>query len=87
MQPYGELVDHLTRTTPLSPSESARVVAEVLTYFNEPTEQFVRRRHAELQSSGLTNDKIFTRILAELPLRRVSPPELTARQLRRIIYG
>lgn len=87
MQQYGELIDHLARTTPLSPSESARVVAEVLSYFSEPTEEFVRRRHDELRRAGLTNEKIFTRIQAELPLRRVSPPELSARQLRRIIYG
>lgn len=87
MQPHGDLIEHLARTTPLSASESARVVAEVLAYFGEPAEGFVRRRHAELRAAGLTNDKIFVRILAELPLRRVPPPELSARQLRRIVYG
>jgi hypothetical protein len=63
------------------------VIAEVLAYFSEPAEEYVRRRHTELQAAGLTNDKIFARILAELPHRRVSPPELSARQLRRIVYG
>lgn len=85
--PHEDLVAHLTRTTPLSPGEAARVIADVLGYFDEPTEAYVRRRHGELQSRGLTNDQSFKRISAELPLRRVAPPELSLRQLRRIVYG
>lgn len=85
--PYGELLAHLVRTTALSPGEAARVVADVLAYFEEPTEPFVRRRHAELKSRGLTNDQIFERIALELPVRRVAAPALSTRQLRRIVYG
>lgn len=86
-QPYDELVAHLIRTSPLSPGEAARVIADVLTFFAESTEDFVRRRHRELKARGLTNDRIFERIAAELPLRRVAPPELSLRQLRRVVYG
>lgn len=85
--PYGDLVSHLMRTTALGPGEAARVVAEVLAYFHESSEAFVRRRHGELKSGGLTNDQIFERIAGELPLRRVAAPELSLRQLRRIVYG
>ena len=84
---YEDLVEYLTRTSPLSPGEAARVVADVLGYFGEQAEDFVRRRHRELKARGLTNDEAFARIAAELPLRRVAPPQLTARQLRRIVYG
>ena len=87
MQPYDDLVDHLTRTTTLSGGEAARVVADVLAYFGEPAEVYVRRRHTELQTAGLTNERIFARIAAELPYRRVAPPELSIRQLRRMVYG
>ena len=85
--PYDDLVAHLSRTSPLSPGEAARVVADVLAYFAETAEDFVRRRHAELRARGLTNDQIFEHVAAELPLRRVAPPELSVRQLRRIVYG
>jgi hypothetical protein len=85
--PYTDLVDHLTRTTPLSAGEAARVVDEVVAYFGEPVGAFVRRRHAELQRGGHTNDQIFTRLGAELATRRFAPPELSTRQLRRIVYG
>ncbi len=85
--PHEDLLAHLTRTSPLGPREAARVVAEVLAYFSESTEEYVRRRHTELQARGLTNERIFARLTEELPQRRVSAPELSARQLRRIVYG
>ncbi|MBD0844581.1 MULTISPECIES: hypothetical protein [unclassified Streptomyces] len=84
---HDELVDHLTRSTPLSRGEALRVVQDVLAYFDETTEQFVRRRHRELQAQGLVNATIFERIAADLKYRAVAPPELTLRQLRRIVYG
>jgi len=61
-------------------------VAEVLGYFDESVEEYVRRRHRELKSEGLTNDRVFARIAAELPARRVAPPQLSLRQLRRVVY-
>ncbi|GAA2794414.1 hypothetical protein GCM10010441_19600 [Kitasatospora paracochleata] len=85
--PHDELLAHLTRTTPLAPGEAARVIAEVLAYFSESTEEYVRRRHGELQARGLTNERIFARLGAELDARRVAAPQLSTRQLRRIVYG
>lgn len=91
MQAAGQLPDdlvaHLTGTTPLSPGEAARVVADVLGYFAESADAYVRRRHGELKARGLTNDQVFRQISAELPLRRFLPPQYSLRQLRRIVYG
>ncbi|GAA3800719.1 hypothetical protein GCM10022226_20400 [Sphaerisporangium flaviroseum] len=84
---YEDLIAHLTRTTSLGPGEATRVVAEVVAYFSESVEEFVRRRHAEMKARGLTNDQIFPGIIAELSMRRVAAPELSLRQLRRIVYG
>ncbi|WP_431959752.1 hypothetical protein [Actinacidiphila sp. bgisy160] len=84
---HDDLVDHLMRTTPLQRGEAARVVLDVLAYFDETAEDFVRRRHRELQAMGLQNAEIFERITAELPRRAVTPPEYSLRQLRRIVYG
>jgi hypothetical protein len=83
----AELVEHLVRTSPLSRGEAARVVAEVLGYFGEPAEGYVRRRHHELRAQGMKNEQVFARIAAELPLRRVTPPRYSVRQIRRIVYG
>jgi hypothetical protein len=84
---HDELVVHLSRTTGLPPGECARVVADVLAYFDETADDFVRRRHTELRSAGLVNDEIFRRVAAELRHRRVAAPDLSLRQLRRIVYG
>ncbi|WP_254897614.1 hypothetical protein [Kitasatospora sp. NA04385] len=85
--PHEDLLAHLVRTTALSPGEAARVVAEVLAYFAESTEEYVRRRHGELQARGLTNERIFARLGGELAARRVAAPQLSVRQLRRMVYG
>jgi hypothetical protein len=90
MEMSGEveaLVEHLERTTRLSRAEAQRVVAEVLEYFCEPLDGFVARRHAELQSEELKNPEIFSRILAELSVRRFAAPAMSERQIRRMIYG
>ncbi|MHB9861538.1 hypothetical protein [Streptomyces sp. YIM S03343] len=84
---HDELVDHLTRSTPLGRGEALRVIQDVLAYFGETTEVYVRRRHRELQAQGLVNAEIFEQIAADLGYRAVAPPELTLRQLRRIVYG
>jgi polyhydroxyalkanoate synthesis regulator phasin len=84
---YDDLIDHLVRTTPLQRGEAARVIQDVLAYFDETAEDFVRRRHRELQAKGLVNTDIFDRITAELTYRAVTPPEYSLRQLRRIVYG
>jgi hypothetical protein len=84
---HGDLVDHLVRTTRLPPGVARRVVDDVVAYFGEQVEALVRRRHRELQAAGLSNAEIFDRIAAELAARPVAAPELSARQLRRIVYG
>jgi hypothetical protein len=86
-QSHGDLVEYLIGTCPLSPAEATRVVADVLGYFSEPPQEFVRRRHRELKARGLTNDQAFQQIAAEIPQRRYASPELSLRQLRRIVYG
>jgi hypothetical protein len=84
---HGELAEYLTRTCPLSEAQAARVIADVLGYFSEQPEEYIRRRHRELKAVGLTNDRAFATIAAEIPHRRYVAPELTLRQLRRAVYG
>jgi hypothetical protein len=83
----GDLLGHLVRTTSLEGTTAARLVDEVLAYFSESVEEFVARRHRELQRQDLRNDAIFARIAEEVRERRFAVPELTERQIRRLIYG
>jgi len=85
--PDADLVARIVASTGLRPSEAARVVDDVVAYYAEPTEDFVRRRHDELQTYGWRNPAIFAQISTELAGRVVAAPELSLRQLRRIVYG
>ena len=87
MRVERELVAHLAATTGLSEPEAARVVEDVVAFLAEPVEDYVRRRHAELRTFGAKNPQIFAQIAEELAGRVVAAPDLTERQLRRIVYG
>jgi hypothetical protein len=82
-----DLVDRVAGSTGLTPAEAARVVDDVLAWYREPVEEFVRRRHAHHRLYGKRNPEIFALIAAELGDRLVAAPPLSQRQLRRIIYG
>ncbi|WP_067696685.1 hypothetical protein [Nocardia jejuensis] len=82
-----DLVHHVAASTGLPPAVAARVVADVVGYFDENAEQFVRRRHAELQRRQVRNAEIWQRIAQELAQRRFAAPVFTERQMRRIVYG
>ncbi|WP_436499443.1 hypothetical protein [Actinokineospora sp. HUAS TT18] len=85
--PPPDLVRHVAGTTGLPLGVAARVVADVVAYFGETTEDYVRRRHAELRRGQYRNARIWTMVAEELAARAVAPPVLTERQLRRIVYG
>lgn len=83
----AELVAYLVRSTRLTAAEAHKVVDEVLAFMNETPEDFVRRRHLALQSQGMSNAQIFAQITRDLGQRRFRAPELSERQIRRIVYG
>ena len=82
-----ELVQRIVDSTGLAPSVAARVVEDVVAFHAEPVEDYVRRRHARLQTHGVRNAEIFARLRVELRRRVVAAPELSERQLRRMVYG
>jgi hypothetical protein len=81
-----DLARYLAASTGLPQPTALRVIADVATYFSETIDEFVRRRHAELQRRQRKNDEIWPLIAAELEQRRFASPELSQRQLRRIVY-
>ena len=85
--PDPALVAHLVATTSLTRGEVERVIDDVVAFHAQTVEDYVRGRHAHLKAYGAKNPEIFTRIAAELADRVVAAPDLTERQLRRIIYG
>lgn len=82
-----DLVRYVTASTGLPRATAARVVADVLAYYGETAEDFVRRRHHEMRLRHAKNAEIWPAIAAEMTGRRFCAPVLSYRQLRRIVYG
>jgi hypothetical protein len=81
------LVAHLGRTSDLNFGQLTRLVEDVLAFLDESAEEFIRRRHRELQQEGLSNADIFPRLREEIARRRFRAPAYSERQIRRIVYG
>lgn len=83
----SELIDHLCRNTQLTAQQAEHLVIEVLAYFAETPEMFLRKRHQELQTNGRSNSDIFAALQHELQSRRFTCKPMSTRQIRRAIYG
>ena len=82
-----ELTHYLCRQYGLTETIAANLITEVLAYHNQSHEEFIHQRHRELQESGVTNKNAFQLIQKEICERRFTAPQLTERQIRRILYG
>lgn len=82
-----DLVQRIAASTGLPAAVAARVIDDVLAVHSETVDAYVRRRHAELQLHGTRNAQAFALIADELRERPFAAPELSERQLRRIVYG
>lgn len=83
-----DLIRHIAVSTGLPEATAVRVAADIVAYFEETVEEFVQRRHDELQRrQQKKNDEIWPVIAAELGARRFAAQKLSERQLRRIVYG
>ncbi len=83
-----DLVAWLASTANLSPAAARRCIGEVLAFYSETLERFVRRRHRALQAQGvLRNADIYRQIASEVAARPFAAPPLSERQILRLIYG
>ena len=81
-------LDYLCNTTDLPKDVCTRLVLDVLNEYSETLDGFVKRRHTDLKATtDLKNEQIYDRIATEIPTRRFAVDNLSARQIRRLIYG
>lgn len=81
------LINHLRRHSTLSETEALKIIEEIIAFYNETPQSFIRRRHYELQKSGMANAAIYTQIGHEIQGHRFISEPMTTRQIRRAIYG
>jgi hypothetical protein len=71
----------------LSDRELDKLVDELLYHWAETRDDYVLRRHRELQREGVPNREIYGVLRREITQRRFAPRSMTERQVRRLIYG
>jgi hypothetical protein len=71
----------------LSELELGKLLEDLWLLTHETPEAYALRRHEELRAAGVSNDRGFAAIARELESGRFASPELSLRQIRRIIYG
>jgi hypothetical protein len=81
-------VDHLARALGVPRDQAERLLEEARTAFHQTLPDFVRSRHAEYrQRQGLRNQEIYRRIQEDIRNWRFRAPEVSERQIRRMIHG
>lgn len=71
----------------LAPEKLGFLMDDLWAFTEETAEDFIKRRHGDLQREGLRNETIFRRLTLEAAAGRYKSRSLTLRQVRRIIYG
>lgn len=84
---HSDLIEHLCRNMALNKADAERLVNEVVTYFQESPDTYIRRRHREMQLQGRNNAEVFAILQAELPRCVFPAAPFSERQIRRIVYG
>jgi hypothetical protein len=81
-------IDHLATALGLPRDRAVRLLEEARTVFHETLPAFVRGRHQEYKGRmRLRNDEIYRRIQEDVRLWRFRAPDLSLRQIRRMIHG
>ena len=79
--------ERLERLLGLDPSRARRAVTETIDCLGFQVDDYIAERHRELRAQGARNEEIYETIAREIPTLRFAAPPLSARQIRRRIYG
>ena len=85
--PLDMAQERLERLLGLGPAQARRAVTETLDCLWRGVDDYIAERHKELQARGVRNEAIYETIARELAALRFAAPQLSARQIRRRIYG
>jgi hypothetical protein len=78
---------YLLETYDLEPAILDRLLSDVWAFTQDSPEVWIQKRHAQLQQAGKRNEESYAVIARELAAGRFAAPPLSARQIRRVIYG
>jgi hypothetical protein len=81
-------LDRLSTALGLPVDQVARLLEELRALYSQTLPDFVRSRHTEYkQQAGLRNEEAYRRIQEDIQQWRFRAPEISIRQIRRMIHG
>lgn len=83
----NDFINHILETYSIDLPQLERLMDEFQSFYDADFKEFIQQRHCELKNQGMLNEEIYPKLLDELKERRFKAPELSLRQIRRIIYG
>ncbi|MBB6481898.1 hypothetical protein [Spirochaeta isovalerica] len=78
---------YLLSSYPIDESLLSHLLDDLGEYFLKAPQEFIVQRHRQLQKRGLRNEEIYRKIQRELQSRPFAGPQMSLRQIRRVIYG
>ena len=82
-----ELENYILSSYSLNKSDLYRLLDDLSGIFNDSVEEYIHKRHVFMQKEGKKNNEIYQILQKEIRSHRFLGPELSIRQIRRIIYG
>lgn len=79
--------NYLLSSYPVDAGLLDRLVDDLGEYFSHSVQDFIISRHRELHGSGIRNQEIYVQIQKEIKEKRFTGPDMSVRQIRRVIYG
>jgi hypothetical protein len=83
----SDLQTHVAQTYGIPSAAFNRLYEEFAAFYDVTLEEFVRRRHLEMQKAGKRNREIYLALLREVRAMRFSVRDVSERQIRRLVYG
>lgn len=82
-----EFENYLLSSYQMSKNDLYRFLDDLSGAFNFTVEKYIQKKHTDLHKEGKKNAEIYQIIQKEILTQRFPGPELSVRQIRRIIYG
>ncbi len=82
-----QLKNYLLSAYPIDESLLDHIVDDLSEYFSSDVNDFINKRHQQLHNIGMKNEQIYLKIQKELKEKRFIGPDMSLRQIRRVIYG
>ncbi len=82
-----DFLNYLLANHSIEKKELIRLLDDISGALDSTVQDYIQERHFTLQKEGKRNSEIYSQLQKEIKNLRFVAPDLSVRQIRRIIYG